>query len=123
MVRRVDHIDILVGKNIRKHRKFLGLSQTNIAEILGITFQQVQKYESGTNRLSASKLYLISQALGVSISDLYMGIDSADTPDSSVNLLSDLSEEALEMLHMFQKIKDPNVRSAIEGFIRNVSKK
>lgn len=57
--------DIHVGKRIRERRKFLGLTQIDLANVLGITFQQFQKYETAKNRISASKLFETSEALGV----------------------------------------------------------
>ena len=64
-------IDRLVGSRVRLFRTAQGLSQTNLAQDLGITFQQVQKYENGTNRISASRLFDISRLLGVSVTELY----------------------------------------------------
>jgi transcriptional regulator with XRE-family HTH domain len=64
-------IDRLVGSRVRLFRTAQGLSQTSLAQDLGITFQQVQKYENGTNRISASRLFEISRLLGVSVTELY----------------------------------------------------
>ena len=68
-------IDRLVGSRVRLIRTARGLSQSRLAEDLGITFQQVQKYEKGTNRISASRLFDISRLLGVSVPELYAGAD------------------------------------------------
>jgi transcriptional regulator with XRE-family HTH domain len=59
-------VDIHVGQKIRARRTFLQMSQTEVADSIGITFQQIQKYEKGVNRVGASRLHLISEALGVS---------------------------------------------------------
>ena len=68
-------VDRLVGSRVRLIRTARGFSQSRLAENLGITFQQVQKYEKGTNRISASRLFEISRLLGVSVPDLYAGAD------------------------------------------------
>lgn len=68
-------IDILVGSNVKLRRSQISMSQTELANMLGITFQQVQKYEKGSNRIGASRLYIISQLLNCSVLDLYDGID------------------------------------------------
>jgi transcriptional regulator with XRE-family HTH domain len=60
-------IDVHVGNRLRARRTLLGLSQTTLAEAIGLTFQQMQKYEKGSNRISASRLYNLSQILGMSI--------------------------------------------------------
>ena len=65
-----DHIDILVGRNIRKRRKAVGLSQVALAAKIGVTYQQIQKYETGKNRISASRFYHIAAALNCRLKDL-----------------------------------------------------
>jgi transcriptional regulator with XRE-family HTH domain len=64
-------VDRLVGRRVRLLRKCQGMSQTELANAIGLTFQQVQKYEKGTNRISASKLYEIAQALNVEVAALF----------------------------------------------------
>src|SRR6056297_1605539 len=68
-------IDKSIGARIRMYRKALGLSQTDLAQKIGITFQQVQKYESGANRVAASRLWDISDALGISVLSLFQDIN------------------------------------------------
>ena len=82
-----DPIDVHVGRNIRARRRVMSLSQQALAGTLGVSFQQVQKYENGTNRVSASALWRISQALGCSANDLFegnptQGEPAADTPEA-----------------------------------------
>jgi transcriptional regulator with XRE-family HTH domain len=80
-----DAVDKLVGRNIRILRLAKGLSQTELADALGITFQQVQKYEKGTNRVGSGRLLKISAILGVKITDFFEGTDrSHDTAQRSV---------------------------------------
>lgn len=67
-------VDQHVGQRMRRARKDLGLSQTQLGDVLGITFQQVQKYERGANRVSASKLFEAARALGVTVSFFFEGL-------------------------------------------------
>jgi transcriptional regulator with XRE-family HTH domain len=71
-------VDRLVGQRVRLIRISLGMSQTTLASRLGLTFQQVQKYEKGTNRISASKLYEIAKVLKVDLASLFQDVTSAD---------------------------------------------
>lgn len=70
-------VDEHVGARLRELRKAAGLSQSTLGERLGITFQQIQKYERGTNRISASKLHEAAQVLGVTIADFFAGLPGA----------------------------------------------
>jgi transcriptional regulator with XRE-family HTH domain len=72
-------VDLLVGRRVRLLRRDRGMSQTALASKLGLTFQQVQKYEKGTNRISASKLYEIADALGVELPSLFQGTEAETT--------------------------------------------
>ncbi len=69
-----DPVDVHVGQRIRARRKTVGLSQSTLADALGLTFQQVQKYENGANRVSASKLYETARCLGVPVSYFFEGL-------------------------------------------------
>ena len=73
MKKRPDPIDVLVGNNVRILRLEKGFSQSDLAERLGITFQQIQKYEKGINRIGSSRLARLSQVLGVSVSRFFQG--------------------------------------------------
>lgn len=85
-------VDVNVGKRIKMRRCMIGLSQEKLAEEIGLTFQQIQKYERAVNRVSASKLYDFSKALGVPVNYFYQGLD--DTKD---NLgLSDNDQDGFE---------------------------
>jgi transcriptional regulator with XRE-family HTH domain len=71
-------IDELVGARVRMHRMLAGMSQGKLGEAIGVTFQQVQKYENGKNRISASRLHQIAAVLGVAVSAFYEGSPSAE---------------------------------------------
>jgi len=72
-----DHVDVHVGKRIRERRVTLGLSQTTLGDYLGLTFQQIRKYEKGANRISASKLWAVSNLFEVSIEWFFDGLGKA----------------------------------------------
>ena len=72
-----DHVDIHVGARVRERRLSLGMSQANLGEYLGLTFQQIQKYERGANRISASKLWALSNFFKVPIEWLFDGLGKA----------------------------------------------
>ena len=80
-------IDLHVGKHLRRRRRLLGLTQQALAEQVGIRFQQIQKYECGANRVSASRLFELSEALSVPVQHFYEGLSEFDpisgTPDES----------------------------------------
>lgn len=69
-----DPIDAIVGANVKGRRAAIGMSQTKLANLLGITFQQVQKYEKGSNRMGASRLYRIAGHLGTTTTALFKGV-------------------------------------------------
>ena len=73
-------IDLHVGKRLRRRRRLLGLTQQQLAESIGIRFQQIQKYESGANRISASRLWALSKALDVPVSYFFDGLNGDDAP-------------------------------------------
>ena len=75
-------IDLHVGKRLRRRRRLLGLTQQSLAEQVGIRFQQIQKYECGANRVSASRLFELSEALSVPVQYFYEGLGSFDGPGS-----------------------------------------
>jgi transcriptional regulator with XRE-family HTH domain len=83
-------VDLHVGQQLRARRKTLGLSQELLATRVGVTFQQMQKYEKGTNRISASRLFDIAQALSVPVSYFFEGLTTHDTdPDDVIAVNSD----------------------------------
>jgi len=80
-------IDLYVGQRLRSLRRHAGMGQAELAEVLGVTFQQIQKYETGANRISASKLYEAANALGTHIGAFFEGYD--DPAVKSANKASD----------------------------------
>jgi transcriptional regulator with XRE-family HTH domain len=106
-----DPIDIAVGARVRIRRKVLSISQTDLAEALGISFQQVQKYERGANRVSASMLVRIAKRLGTMVGDL---VGEVEGGIADRELLANLAAPGVvEIIQVFAKIRSSSVRSAI----------
>ena len=87
-----DPVDISVGQRVAARRLELGYNQSDLRRALGLTFQQVQKYEKGTNRISASKLWAISQFLRVDVAHFFAGLN-AESPYSEPQIPTRLSQE------------------------------
>jgi transcriptional regulator with XRE-family HTH domain len=116
-------IDRHVGLRIRMRRKELGISQERLAESIGLTFQQVQKYERAANRVSASKLWEMSRALSTSISYFYEGLgDTIEPRGSNIprETMQDflLTPEGIELASLFPKITKSRVRRKVLDLVR-----
>lgn len=111
-------VDVHVGKRIRHRRWLVGMTQQQLAEQVGIKFQQIQKYETGANRVSASRLWDIADALEVPVSFFFEGLDegeaAAHAPDSGVpaDLLGD--KEALDLVRSYYAIPENQRRRLFE---------
>jgi transcriptional regulator with XRE-family HTH domain len=119
-------IDLHVGARIRMRRKILGVSQERLAEDLGLTFQQVQKYERGANRVSASKLYEIAKSLQSSVGYFFEGL--ADTTGEGMAeggeaFVHDflMTPEGLELASLFPRITRAKVRRRILELVRSMA--
>lgn len=99
-------VDTYVGKKIRQRRWLIGMTQQGLAESVGIKFQQIQKYETGTNRVSASRLWDISVALNVPVSFFFEGLQSEDDATPSGTVPADLiaDKEAMEMVRSYYAV-------------------
>ena len=117
-----DPVDIHVGQRVRVRRKMLGLSQTQLGKELGVTFQQVQKYERGTNRIGSSRLFRIATALDVPVSYFFEGAESemADGTPALDGVDGDAFEkqETQELVEAYYRIDDPRVRKKVLGLAR-----
>ncbi len=129
---RANSIDEHVGQRLRQRRSILGISQEKLAELVGITFQQIQKYENGANRISASRLFQFSNLLDVPV-DFFFG-DTAKL--SVVSGMSDNEQEAfegsvsgdvmqeketLELIRVYYSIKNPKVRKDFLKLLKTMS--
>ena len=115
--RKPNPIDVHVGSRVRLRRTMIGMSQEKLGDALGITFQQIQKYEKGANRIGASRLQQISKVLGTPISFFFKdapgGTESSGMAEgNSTNYVVDFlsSSEGLQLNRAFVKIGDPKVR-------------
>lgn len=115
-------VDIHVGARIRLRRKVLGTTQQQLADAVGLTFQQIQKYERGMNRVSASKLYAIAGALKTSVSYFFDGlpdpIELASQQEALAQVPSQPSFEGLQVADLFTQIAAPGVRRNVLALIR-----
>ena len=102
-------VDVHVGKRIRHRRWTVGTTQSQLADAVGIKFQQVQKYETGANRVSASRLWDMALALGVPVSFFFEGLEAAPSADDMPpDVLAD--REALELLRSYYGIPEAQRR-------------
>jgi len=119
-----DPVDLYVGARIRMRRKLLGVSQERLAEQLGLTFQQVQKYERGANRVSASKLHAIGTALSAPVAYFFEGFGGAAAPgvgDTDCSAFVHelvMTPEGMELAALFPRLKRARVRRKILDLVR-----
>lgn len=109
-------IDVKIGQRLWELRKSCGLTQKDLAEKLGISFQQLQKYENGSNRLSVSRAVEIANALNISVTSIFNNLLSETEPPS------DPRHNQAKLLHAFNKITDPEVRVVLNGLIKALGK-
>ena len=110
---RPQDVDRYIGARIRERRILLGLTQQQMAELIGVTYQQAHKYEKGINRVAAGRLYSIARALGVEVSYFYEGLQTGGgfVPSPSQRMLLDLARN-------FLNIPDPGHREAVAKLAR-----
>ncbi|HEY4547011.1 MAG TPA: helix-turn-helix transcriptional regulator [Pedomonas sp.] len=123
-------IDIHVGTRVRARRRLLGITQEKLGEALGLTFQQVQKYERGSNRISASRLFELSRILAVPVTYFYEGAEALDGEANAVlpeaaaapfeaEQLS--SRETHDLLRFYYGLPDPQVRRRFLDLLKSVA--
>jgi transcriptional regulator with XRE-family HTH domain len=129
--RKPNPMDAHVGTRVRLRRMLLGMSQEKLGEHLGLTFQQVQKYEKGVNRIGASRLFDLSRVLGVpvqffydeapaEVADTSMTPGFAERPAESYVLEFLSTREGLELNKAFVKIADPRIRRSVVELVRSL---
>jgi transcriptional regulator with XRE-family HTH domain len=128
-IKAANHIDQHVGNRVRMRRLMLGMSQEQLGEALGLTFQQVQKYEKGTNRVGASRIQQISEILHVPISFLFEGspgtvskvesVSEAPSPAYVYDFLA--TSEDLALTRAFTRITDAKLRRTIVNLVERVA--
>jgi transcriptional regulator with XRE-family HTH domain len=126
-----DPVDVHVGQRLRVRRSLLGLSQEKLAESIGLTFQQIQKYERGMNRISAGRLYQFSKILDVPVTYFYdqfgggvkiANIGMADN-DQEEFAAGDLmqNKETLDLLRAYYSIENQEMRKDIQKFVKSMA--
>ena len=114
MARRSDNRDVEIGKRLRALRLRRGRSQIDLGKALGVTFQQIQKYERGTNRISATRLQQIADVFDVPIMFFFEGVERRPEPQPTAGMLNEFdflqSNDAIRMMQAFARIKDRRLR-------------
>ena len=111
-------VDAHVGSRVRLRRAMLGVSQTKLAELLGLSFQQVQKNEKGTNRIGASRLYELSQVLDVPVMYFFAGLDGKAARGEGAYT----RPEALKLARAYYGIKSARVRKRVFELVKAAAK-
>ena len=123
----MDRIDVLVGQRIRALRSAQGISQAELGQQVGVRFQQIQKYESGANRVSASRLLALAQTLGVPVSHFFDGLEPSEAkgaqgaggaPGGLVDLLAD--QQFMTLAQDFPKLTQRQ-REAVLALVRSMT--
>lgn len=127
--REPNYIDVHVGSRIRMRRQLINMSQERLGELLGITFQQIQKYEKGANRISASRLFYAAKTLGVPVHFFFDGLPGSDnevggmkegsSPDEFIAAL--MTPEGIQLAKAFRDADSPQKRKLIAGLARQVA--
>lgn len=131
MVKKVPNpIDVHVGSRVRLRRMLVGMSQEKLGEMLGLTFQQIQKYEKGANRIGASRLYQIAQILGVDVEFFFddmpagskgkkiKGFSEGESSPYVMDFVS--SSEGLQLNRSFTRISDPKIRKRLLELVKSL---
>src|SRR5215813_7666929 len=120
-------IDVQVGNRVRIRRMLIGMSQERLGDLLGLTFQQVQKYEKGVNRIGAGRLFEMARILNVPVDFFYEGVNgTAGQPGSAESDGAPVMEfvssgEGLQLSLAFMKIKDARVRKRVLDLVKSLS--
>ncbi len=125
-------IDLHVGRRVRMRRMLIGMSQTELAEQLGLTFQQIQKYEKGMNRIGASRIFEIAQVLNVSPAYFFEGLEGETMgQDADVATEEDLvslealqaiaTRQGIELNRAFLKLRHPKIRRLIIDLVDSIA--
>jgi transcriptional regulator with XRE-family HTH domain len=115
---RENQVDILVGAAIRRRRIELRISQDLLARKLGFSYQQMQKYETGKNRISASRLFEIAHVLETRINYFFAGLSGV--PEAAPPKLKQRRADAADLMRRFDMIEDPVLRNLIEALVERI---
>ncbi len=118
-VRLAKRVDQFVGERVRQRRTLLGLTQEQLAAALDISYQQIQKYETGANRISAGRLFEIAQELDSDVGFFFDGIEpGTETPQLPHG---GRNRTTIELVRNFSEISDPMIRNAVSGLVRSLN--
>jgi transcriptional regulator with XRE-family HTH domain len=121
MVVSATEIDIYVGNRMRRRREALGISQGRLGRHLGLTFSQIQKYEKGTNRIGAGRLYQIASFLGVQPSHFFDGLDGIESRGSGAEAAGLSRDEMQALTEAFIGIADSETRASVLALVRQLA--
>lgn len=113
-----DPVDIHVGQRIRLRRTLLGKTQQWVGDQVGLKFQQITKYESGQNRVAASRLYQFAHILGVPVSFFFDDMPGADTKPA--NDIGTMQRQHLGLIRHYQAITDPKVKAQVYALVKAI---
>lgn len=124
--RSANAVDRRLGQRMRARRLEIGMSQERLAELLGVTFQQVQKYEKGVNRVAASRLFDLAASLEVPVAYFFEGLTAAHgngVAEEAESPMFDVlaTPDGLQLLTMFAAIRNPRVRRRVVDLVRALS--
>jgi transcriptional regulator with XRE-family HTH domain len=116
-------VDTQVGARLRTRRLLLGVSQEELGKAVGVSFQQIQKYEKGTNRIGASRLQRLAHALQVPIAYFFQGMSGTDAPDTEGDHIMAFlgTAQGLALAKSFMRIKNPTIRRRIAEFVTAIA--
>lgn len=118
-------VDVHVGQRLRQRRVMLGLSQTALGDKIGVSFQQLQKFEKGVNRMGSSRLFQVATALDVPVSYFFEGLDdhnvSNENQPNGGSGKPPLKRETLQLVRSYYQIRNPDVRSNLMTLIRSLA--
>jgi transcriptional regulator with XRE-family HTH domain len=128
-IRAPNPVDKHVGSRVRMRRRMLAISQEKLGHALGLTFQQVQKYEKGTNRIGASRLEQIARILQVPVGFFFEVVSDASVtgePDERTRLLDEINQfisspEGLRLVQAFLRIENPDVRRRVVALVQEIA--
>ena len=112
-----DPVDLNAAAMLRAFRAWRGLSQQQLGKAIGVTFQQIQKYEKGINRMSASTLYRLSRALDVSVIEFFSGLEGV-LPDTKHLWLS---KDEIKLLKTYRSIREPDAQKHVMKLVETVA--
>lgn len=128
-------IDIAIGAQIRKRRRILGMSQTDLATKVGISFQQIQKYEKGSNQITASRLLELASIMNVTINYFYEECNKTSSPEENLSILQeetaiftydaaeeyDYTKDNLKLMQLYNKIGNNDTKKKLLQFLKSIS--